>query len=46
MIENNFKLSFSRRELAKMLTIKMIKDLKKKEIHENSLKSKNDDEDV
>ena len=43
---SNFALVLNRRAVAKKLTLKMVKDLKKKERCENSSKQKNDDEDA
>lgn len=43
---DNFTMLLNRRELSKNLTMKMVKDLKNKQRHVNSLVSKNDDRDV
>ena len=44
--ENDFTLLFDRRDAAKISTMKMFKELKKKERCANSLKIKNDGENV
>lgn len=46
MSANNFTMVLNRKELVKKLTMKMEKELKRKNKYENSNTSKNDDEDV